>query len=196
MQGKLIRFFDIVLSIIAIILLSPILIAISLVVAVNMGTPVLFAQERLGYKGKIFTVFKFRSMDGSKTINEALLEKVNEHTIKFKNDPRITPVGAFLRKSSLDELPQLFNVLIGDMSLVGPRPWVPEEYKNLPKEWFARLDAKPGITGYAQINGRSDLDMDKIVEHDLEWVKVHSLKRYFTVLIQTVVSATKMKNVY
>jgi len=195
-QGKLIRFFDIVLSIIAIILLSPILIAISLVVAVNMGTPVLFAQERLGYKGKIFTVFKFRSMDGSKTINEALLEKVNEHTIKFKNDPRITPVGAFLRKSSLDELPQLFNVLIGDMSLVGPRPWVPEEYKNLPKEWFARLDAKPGITGYAQINGRSDLDMDKIVEHDLEWVKVHSLKRYFTVLIQTVVSATKMKNVY
>lgn len=196
MQSKLIRLFDIVLSALAILMLSPILIVISLLVGYKMGFPVLFAQERLGYKGKVFTVLKFRSMDCSKVIDEDKLEKVNEHTIKFKNDPRITPIGAFLRKTSLDELPQLFNVLKGDMSLVGPRPWVPEEYKNLPEEWFARLDAKPGITGLAQINGRSDLEMDKIVEHDINWVKVHNVKRYFIVLTQTVISTTKMKNVY
>ncbi|WKD22037.1 sugar transferase [Pseudoalteromonas sp. KG3] len=196
MPSKLIRFIDIVLSIIAIVLLSPILIVIYFLIAINMGIPVFFAQERLGYNGKVFTVLKFRSMDSSKVINEEKLEKVNEHTIKFKNDPRITPLGSFLRKSSLDELPQLFNVLKGDMSLVGPRPWVPEEYENLPKEWFARLNAKPGITGLAQINGRSDLDMAKIVELDIEWVQTQSLKRYFTVLMQTVLSTTKMKNVY
>lgn len=196
MQSKLIRLFDLLFTIIAIVILSPILIVISLLITINMGFPIVFSQERLGYKGAIFTVFKFRSMDSNKPIDEAKLEKVNEHTIKFKNDPRITPLGSFLRKTSLDELPQLFNVLKGEMSLVGPRPWVPEEYANLPQEWFMRLDVKPGITGLAQINGRSDLDMEKIVELDIKWANTLTVKNYFIILVQTVFSATKMKNVY
>ena len=136
MQSKLIRLFDVVFSLSALIFLFAIFIVISILVAFNMGFPVLFVQERLGYKGHTFKVYKFRSMDANKVINEAELEKVNEHTIKFKNDPRITPLGDFLRKTSLDEIPQLINVLKGDMSLVGPRPWVPQEYSNLPEKWL------------------------------------------------------------
>ncbi len=196
MQSKLIRLFDVVFSLSALIFLFAIFIVISILVAFNMGFPVLFVQERLGYKGHTFKVYKFRSMDANKVINEAELEKVNEHTIKFKNDPRITPLGDFLRKTSLDEIPQLINVLKGDMSLVGPRPWVPQEYSNLPEKWLERLDVKPGITGPAQINGRSDLEMAKIVEYDIAWVKQQSVKEYFLILFKTVALATKMKNVY
>jgi lipopolysaccharide/colanic/teichoic acid biosynthesis glycosyltransferase len=196
MQNSLIRLFDIVFSLIALILLSPIFLILSLLVMNKMGTPVFFTQKRLGLNGKIFTVYKFRSMTNTKVIDDSNLEKVNEYTIKYKNDPRITPLGAFLRRTSLDELPQLCNVLKGDMSVVGPRPWVPEEYSNLPLDWHARLEAKPGITGLAQINGRSDLPMDKIVEHDINWVKSQNIMHYFNVIIKTVFYTLKMKNVY
>lgn len=161
-----------------------------------MGFPVVFAQKRLGLNGDVFTVYKYRSMIQKEVADTSELEKVNEYTIKFKNDPRITPLGAFLRKTSLDELPQLWNVLKGDMSVVGPRPWVPEEYEQLPKEWHKRLEAKPGITGLAQINGRSDLPMDKIVENDLLWVNNQTISHYFAVILKTFTYTLKMKNVY
>jgi len=196
MQSRLIRLFDIILSILALLFFSPVLITISVLVAIKMGTPVVFAQRRLGLKGKRFTVYKFRSMLNETIVNDEHLEKVNQYAIKYKNDPRITPLGAFLRRTSLDELPQFWNVLIGDMSFVGPRPWVPEEYQNLPKEWHYRLDAKPGITGLAQINGRSDLAMDKIVENDILWVNKQTIKHYFEVIFKTFTYTLKMKNVY
>lgn len=196
MQRRLIRLFDIIFSLLALLVFSPVLLTLSVLVAVKMGAPVFFVQRRLGLKGKKFTVYKFRSMLNEVIVDDKNLEKVNEYTIKYKNDPRITSLGAFFRRTSLDELPQLLNVLIGDMSFVGPRPWVPEEYQDLPKEWHYRLDAKPGITGLAQINGRSDLAMDKIVENDILWVEKQTIKHYFEVLFRTFTYTLKMKNVY
>jgi len=196
MQNSLIRLCDIIFSLIALVLLSPVLLVLSLMVMIKMGMPVFFAQKRLGLDGEIFTVYKFRSMINAAVKDDSNLEKVNEYTIKYKNDPRITALGAFLRRTSLDELPQLWNVLKGDMSVVGPRPWVPEEYINLPNEWHVRLNAKPGITGLAQINGRSDLPMDKIVEHDINWVNKQNINHYFNIIIRTVFYTLKMKNVY
>jgi lipopolysaccharide/colanic/teichoic acid biosynthesis glycosyltransferase len=130
-------------------------------------------------------------LDGTEDV-----EKVNEYTIKLKNDPRITRLGAIIRKTSLDELPQLFNVLVGSMSLVGPRPWVPQEYENFPKEWFSRLNTKPGVTGLAQINGRSDLPMEDIIRLDNEWAERYSVMFYIEILFKTALSIVKGKNTY
>ena len=196
MQKLAIRLCDIIFAFLALSLFFPILLVIAILVAIKMGMPIFFAQKRLGLDGKVITIFKFRSMLNETVVDDSNLEKVNEYTIKYKNDPRITPLGAFLRKTSLDELPQLWNVLVGDMSIVGPRPWVPEEYENLPKAWFERLDAKPGITGLAQINGRSDLPMDEIVANDVEWVHRQTLSHYFSLIFKTVTYTFKMKNVY
>ena len=196
MQKLAIRLCDIIFAFLALSLFFPILLVIAILVAKKMGFPVFFAQKRLGLDGKAITLFKFRSMLNETVVDDSNLEKVNEYTIKYKNDPRITPLGAFLRKTSLDELPQLWNVLVGDMSIVGPRPWVPEEYENLPRAWFERLDAKPGITGLAQINGRSDLPMDEIVANDVEWVHRQTLSHYFSLIFKTVTYTFKMKNVY
>ncbi|MCJ8273804.1 MAG: sugar transferase [Psychrosphaera sp.] len=108
----------------------------------------------------------------------------------------MTRLGAVIRKTSIDELPQLLNVLTGTMSLVGPRPWVPAEYENFPKSWFSRLETKPGITGLAQINGRSDLPMEDIIRLDNEWAKRFSVPFYFEILIKTALSIVKGKNTY
>lgn len=195
MQRGLIRVFDVFFSLIALLVFVPIVLLISLLILFSMGSPVFFVQKRLGLKGKVFSVYKFRSMSNA-TIEEQNFEKVNEYAVKLKNDPRITPLGNFLRKTSLDELPQFWNVLKGDMSFVGPRPWVPQEYELIPKDWHSRLSAKPGITGLAQINGRSDLAMDKIVENDMQWVENQSISNYFIILFRTFVYTFKMKNVY
>lgn len=195
MQRGLIRVFDVFFSLIALLVFAPIVLLISLLILFSMGAPVFFIQKRLGLEGEIFSVYKFRSMSNT-TIQEHDFEKVNEYAVKLKNDPRITPLGNFLRKTSLDELPQFWNVLKGDMSFVGPRPWVPQEYEVIPKDWHSRLSAKPGITGLAQINGRSDLAMDKIVQNDMEWVENQSISNYFLILFKTFMYAFKMKNVY
>lgn len=196
MQKLAIRLFDIIFAFLALSFFFPVLLVLAILVAIKMGRPVFFAQKRLGLGGKVITIYKFRSMLNEAVVDDSELEKVNEYTIKYKNDPRITPLGSFLRKTSLDELPQLWNVLVGDMSIVGPRPWVPEEYEKLPKEWFKRLDAKPGITGLAQINGRSDLPMDEIVANDVLWVNQQTIKHYISLIFKTVTYTFKMKNVY
>lgn len=195
MQRRLIRIFDVLFSLIALLVLMPVLLLISMLILLSMGAPIFFVQKRLGLKGEVFSVYKYRSMSNV-TIEEQDFEKVNEYAVKLKNDPRITPLGNFLRKTSLDELPQFWNVLKGDMSFVGPRPWVPQEYEVIPKDWHSRLSAKPGITGLAQINGRSDLAMDKIVKNDMEWVENQSISNYFLILFRTFAYAFKMKNVY
>ena len=118
-------------------------------------------------------------------------EQVNAFSIKLRDDPRILPFGGFLRRNSLDELPQLFNILAGQMSIVGPRPWVPKEYQLFPAELDAerRLAVRPGLTGEAQINGRSDLPLEQIIELDCRWIADQSLKGYLRIICAT---ATKV----
>ncbi len=191
----MIRFFDIVIALLALSLLLPIYLLIAIAVFLDIGNPVFFLQERVGLGGKTFSIIKFRSMKNI-PLSDDNLEKVNEYTIKVKKDPRISTVGAFIRKTSLDELPQLVNVLIGNMSLVGPRPFVLAEYEQFPKEWHYRLKAKPGITGLAQIRGRSDLPMAQIIASDIEWIDKQNVWSYFFVLFKTAIFLFRMKNVY
>ncbi len=195
MCNFIIRTFDIIISVVGFILLFPILFIVSIAVAFDLGFPILFKQERLGFKGEKFTIFKFRSMK-NEIINVDEYTKVNEYTIKVKNDPRVSVVGKFIRNTSLDELPQLLNVLLGNMSIVGPRPFVAKEYENFPEDWHSRLNCKPGVTGLAQIRGRSDLPMEKIIESDNEWIENRSLMLYLRVLAGTLIFILKRKNVY
>lgn len=192
----MIRFLDILLSLVALVLLSPVLLGLAVVVFFDLGKSIFFVQKRLGLDGELFSMVKFRSMRNVQLDASHEHETVNKYAIKLKNDPRITRVGAFIRKTSLDELPQLFNVLTGKMSLVGPRPWVPEEYKHFPQEWFSRLRTKPGITGLAQINGRSDLAMPEVIRLDNIWADRYSVVFYIQILFKTVFKIIGGKNTY
>lgn len=171
------RVIDIVLSSVALLFLSPLFLVIALLVRKD-GGPAVFSQERVGRDGQTFKMYKFRSM----IVNaEAELEKLKEQNegsgllFKMKNDPRITKVGSFLRKYSLDELPQIYNALRGDMSLVGPRPPLPSEVACYEGHTGRRLFIKPGLTGLWQVNGRSDLDWEESVRLDLYYVENWSL---------------------
>lgn len=192
----MIRILDIFIAIIVLVILTPVFLLVAIAVFIGVDPAILFVQKRLGHNGKEFNIFKFRSMKNVQIDGSEVFEKVNEYSIKLKDDPRITKVGAAIRKTSLDELPQLFNVLLGSMSLVGPRPWVPQEYENFTKAWFTRLKTKPGITGLAQINGRSDLPMEDIIRYDNEWAARYSVSFYFKILIKTALGFVKGKNTY
>ena len=144
------RLIDTVLSLIALIILSPLLLITALAVKISSPGPVLFKQQRLGLHGKVFTIYKFRSMtDGA--------EHTGSGVYSGKGDPRVTKVGKLIRATSIDELPQLINIIVGDMAIVGPRPpltyhpWPVEQY---PEEQFHMFDVRPGITGWAQVHGR------------------------------------------
>jgi len=191
---RLIRLFDIYFSLLAVIVFSPILLLTSLFLIFETGFPVLFFQTRIGKNCKKFKIIKFRSMyfDRNRNLGENLANNSsnqNNETIYLttqKNDERITSVGKIIRKFSIDELPQLFNVLIGDMSIVGPRPDTPVQIKNYNLiDWEKRHLIRPGITGLAQINGRSSLNFDQRLSYDLELVKTISLRVYFDVILRT-----------
>jgi lipopolysaccharide/colanic/teichoic acid biosynthesis glycosyltransferase len=156
------RFIDIIVAGSLIVLLSPLLVSVALAVRVTSPGPVLFVQERIGLNGKVFRMFKFRTMFQN-------TEKTGTGLYSFDNDPRITRIGRILRGKSLDELPQLFNVLGGSMSLVGPRPPVTYElgpWEDYTSEMRKRFELKPGITGLAQISGRNELDWDEKIVFD------------------------------
>lgn len=188
------RGIDIVLSGLALVLLAPLFLLIGLLVRKDSSGPAFFSQERVGRNGRTFRMYKFRSM----VVNaEAELEKLKEHNegsgplFKLKQDPRVTKVGSWLRKYSLDELPQIYNVLRGDMSLVGPRPPLPAEVASYEGHTGRRLFIKPGLTGLWQVNGRSDLDWEESVRLDLYYVENWSLTgdlmimwRTFKVMVQ------------
>jgi len=186
------RLFDIVVSGIALILLSPILIAIAIAVVATSGFPILYVSTRVGEQGrKRIPVLKFRSMSRDADQRKEDLQELNHRTdgplFKIKNDPRITPLGAFLRRWSLDELPQLLNIFFGTMSLVGPRPHLPEEVK-LYSDYQRRVFAvKPGLTGLAQVSGRSDLKFDEEVSLDLQYIEEWSLLMDLWILWRTLV---------
>ncbi|CDF57719.1 sugar transferase [Thermobrachium celere] len=172
------RLIDIIGSLFGIILLSPIFIITAIAIKLDSKGPIFFIQERCGKDGKIFKMFKFRSMcvDAEEKLKELI--KKNEMSgpaFKMKDDPRITKVGKFIRKTSIDELPQLFNVLKGDMSLVGPRPPIVREVKQYTPYQMQRLLVKPGLTCYWQVMGRNKInDFDEWVELDIKYIKERS----------------------
>lgn len=182
------RFFDIVLSLVGLIILAIPCLIIAIFIKLCDGGPVLYTQARVGKDGKIFKIYKFRSMyvDADKLLDK--LSEQNEVTgpmFKMKNDPRITSVGRFLRKTSLDELPQLWNVLLGDMSLVGPRPPLPKEVAKYSEYDRQRLWVIPGCTGLWQATERNDVGFDRMVELDLEYIQKRSLMFDAKIILMT-----------
>ncbi len=184
------RVIDFFLSLISIILLFPLFFIISLLVKLTSSGPVFFIQERLGLNKRRFRLYKFRSMirDAESKLSE--MENLNEvdgPAFKIKNDPRITSFGKFLRRTSLDELPQFINVLKGDMSLVGPRPLPVRDYNGFDQDWQRRrFSVRPGITCLWQINGRSNVSFDKWMELDMEYIDQWSLLLDLKILVKTI----------
>ena len=191
------RVFDIVSSTLLLVLLSPLSLAIGILIKATSPGPAILVQERVGQGGRVFLFFKFRSMynnsDRSADVRFAREYINGNHPVitahggvfKPANDKRITPVGRFLRKASLDELPQLFNVLKGDMSLVGPRPYMPYEVDVYKPLHFRRLEVLPGMTGLGQVSGRSRLTFQQVVDFDLEYIERRSLLLDLQILLKT-----------
>ena len=193
------RAFDLAFAITVLVVLSPVFLIISIAVLINSGWPVFYSQKRVGLNGKLFKFYKFRSM--IKDADKKLAGVANVHGsshVLFKNpqDPRITPVGRFLRKYSLDELPQFLNVLNNSMSVVGPRPALPSEVNVYSSIYERRLLAKPGITGPWQISGRSDLDLRTSIALDLNYLIDWSFTRDLWIIIATVGAVLKGKGAY
>lgn len=195
-NGALKRIFDIIVSSLVLVLISPLLVAIACLIKTTSRGPVLFKQDRHGFNNKIFKIYKFRTMHYSK--NETRFQQAQ------RNDPRITPVGLFLRRTSMDELPQFINVIMGHMSMVGPRPH-PVELNNQFRDKIANFDdrhtVKPGLTGLAQICGwRGETDtfekMAKRVEHDLEYINHSSFWYDLRIFFLTIIKVITGKNAF
>ena len=171
------RAIDIVGSIVGLVLLSPILLIVAIAIKLESKGSIIFSQKRIGLKGKEFKMYKLRSMvEDAEKLKKDLM-KSNEMSgpmFKMKDDPRVTRVGKFIRKTSIDELPQLVNVLKGDMSLVGPRPSLPKEVKKF-KPWMKkRLEVKPGLTCFWQVSGRNNIDFEDWMKLDIKYVEERS----------------------
>lgn len=196
------RLFDIIASGLGLLIISPVLLIIALVVKLNDGGPVIFRQERVGRNGETFEFLKFRSMvtNAEEVLRElrANDEQDSGNTVMFKmkRDPRITAPGRFLRRYSLDELPQLWNVLRGDMSLVGPRPALPHEVSGYNFDARRRLSVRPGITGLWQVSGRSDLSWDETVRLDMYYVDNWSFMQDVQILFRTVRAVVSSSGAY
>ena len=193
------RFFDVILSLIGLIVLAIPFLIIAAFVKFCDGGPVLYTQERVGKDGRRFQIYKFRSMcvDADKLLEK--LKEQNEATgpmFKMKNDPRITSVGYFLRKTSLDELPQLWNVLRGDMSLVGPRPPLPREVAKYSEYDLQRLWVIPGCTGLWQATERNNVGFEEMVKLDLEYIQKRSLLFDAKIILLTVVAIIHTNGAY
>ncbi len=193
------RFIDIVAGFFGIICLSPVFLIVSLLIFLEDGGKPIFIQERSGLNNVPFKMFKFRSMHVNASKMREELGKFNEldgPAFKMKEDPRITKIGAFIRKTSIDELPQLLNVLIGNMSLVGPRPLPTYETKECNEYQLQRLLTKPGITCYWQISGRNDISFDEWIEMDLRYINEASLFTDIKILLLTVKAVITGKGAY
>lgn len=193
------RIFDVILSAFAIVALSFLLVIVSIAIKLDSKGPVIYAQKRVGKKGKSFTIYKLRSMcEDADQLRENLQDQ-NEcdgPVFKIVRDPRVTRVGKFLRKTSLDELPQLFNIVKGDMSIVGPRPPLLSEVEQYTPYQKHRLDVKPGLTCYWQISGRSNIGFDKWVELDLKYIEERSLWTDLKIILKTVPAVLLERGAY
>ncbi len=195
------RAFDLIGSAALIIVLSPVLLVLAVLVKVTSAGPVFFLQERVGLNGSTFHMVKFRSMvvDAEQRLQElSALDRAEGNTVlfKMKNDPRVTRVGAFMRRYSLDEVPQLFNVLVGSMSLVGPRPPLAREVERYDVHVHRRFLVKPGMTGLWQVSGRSDLSWEDSVRLDLYYVENWSLVSDLMILWRTARAVTRSQGAY
>ena len=184
------RIMDIILSMLGIVVLSPVFLGTALIVKLTSPGPIIFSQVRVGRYGRHFKFYKFRSMYIDAEARKAELLKHNESgdgvIFKMKRDPRITPFGRFIRKFSIDELPQLFNVLLGDMSLVGPRPPLPQEVCTYTIEDRKRLNITPGITCIWQVSGRSELPFQQQMALDKQYIASRSAWKDFVILLKTI----------
>jgi exopolysaccharide biosynthesis polyprenyl glycosylphosphotransferase len=183
------RGLDILLSSIALVLLSPILLAVALAVKLDSRGPVFYSAERIGKRGHVFRCVKFRTMVRDAEVRRAEVMHMNERDgvlFKISNDPRITPVGRILRKYSLDELPQFFNVLRGDMSIVGPRPPLASEVQEYKLSHLRRLDVTPGITGLWQVQARQDPSFDSYISLDVTYIDNWSLWLDMKIIARTI----------
>ncbi|MPM06218.1 UDP-N-acetylgalactosamine-undecaprenyl-phosphate N-acetylgalactosaminephosphotransferase [bioreactor metagenome] len=171
------RTLDIIASTLGLIILSPILLIVAILIKLESKGPAIFSQKRIGLNKKEFKMYKFRSMVQNAEELKEKLAKENEMSgpmFKMKNDPRVTKVGRFIRKTSIDELPQLINVLKGEMSLVGPRPSLPKEVSKFEPWMLKRLSVKPGLTCYWQVSGRNNIDFEDWMKLDLQYVNDRS----------------------
>jgi len=184
------RCLDVLLSLFGLVLVSPLMLIIAILIIIDSKGPVFFKQERLGKNGRVFKIIKFRTM-----ITDAE-KKGDGLTVKEENDVRITKIGKLLRKLSLDELPQLLNVFIGNMSLVGPRPPLPREVAEYTLLDRRRLHVMPGITCLWQVKGRSDIPFDEQVELDLQYIKSTSFWKDIKILLMTIPAVINGKGAY
>jgi exopolysaccharide biosynthesis polyprenyl glycosylphosphotransferase len=189
------RMIDVLLSAVLLVLLSAALLAAAIAIKLSSPGPVFFLQERIGLNKRKFRIYKLRTMVSNAEELQAGLERRNELSgpvFKIKEDPRITPIGRFLRRSSIDELPQLFNVLKGDMSLVGPRPLPVRDYAGFNEDWQRRrFSVKPGITCLWQVNGRSGISFDQWMLLDLQYMDEWSLWLDLKILAKTIPAVFK-----
>ena len=172
------RIMDVILSFIGLVVLSPILLLVAIFIKIDSKGPVFFKQKRVGINGSQFEMYKFRSMVVNAEELKAQLAEKNEMSgpmFKIAHDPRITKVGRFIRKTSIDELPQLWNVIKGDMSLVGPRPSLPKEVAQFEPWMKKRFEVKPGLTCFWQVQGRNNIDFEDWMKLDIKYVKERSL---------------------
>ena len=195
------RMVDLFGAIAGLIVLSPVMLAVSLAIRLTSRGPVLFKQVRVGLGGDPFVMLKFRTMVADAERQLAELQQANvyseEPLFKVANDPRMTPIGLFLRKSSLDELPQLFNVLMGEMSLVGPRPALPSEVRRYQQHHFVRFEVLPGITGPWQVSGRNSIkSFEDVVQLESAYIRGWTVWRDLTILARTVPAVLSMKGAF
>jgi len=193
------RLFDLTLCLLGLILLVPIFPLIALMIKLDSKGPIFYRQDRVGQNGNVFKFYKFRSMIARADEKSMALQKKNEQDgpiFKIKDDPRITSVGTFLRRSSLDEIPQILNVLRGDMSVVGPRPPLPSEVTAY-KPWHRRrLEVKPGITCLWQISGRSQIGFDEWMRLDIEYIKTRSMFTDLVIFVRTIPAVIARRGAY
>jgi len=189
------RVLDFILALLALIVVSPVMLVAAALIKITSPGPIFFRQKRIGQNKRKFTIYKFRSMAVDAEEKMRQLEHLNEVSgpvFKIKQDPRITPIGKFLRKTSIDELPQLFNVVKGDMSLVGPRPLPVRDYEGFNEDWHRRrFSVRPGITCLWQVNGRSSIPFEKWMELDMQYIDKWSLWLDLKILAQTIPAVLK-----
>lgn len=179
------RELDIIFSLLLILLTSPIMIFTALLIKIFDNGPILFVQDRTGLNGESFKIYKFRTM---------IVRTHDENGLELNHKQRSTRMGQVLRKTSIDELPQIFNILKGDMSFIGPRPWIPEYYNTFNRRQKQRVNVLPGITGLAQAKGRNGLTILEKIDYDLEYVENISFRRDLKVILMTVLIVLARNN--
>lgn len=184
------RILDFLCSLLGLIILSPILLVVAIAIKIDSKGPIIFKQKRIGKDGKVFDIYKFRSMIVG-------AEKIGTGVYSKKGDNRVTRVGKFIRKTSIDELPQLINILKGEMSLIGPRPvltYHPWKYEEYTEEQLKRFRVRPGITGLAQINGRKQVEWNKRIEYDVKYIENISFILDVKIFFKTIYKVILMKD--